>query len=260
MEYVEERIGEDDVIPLVVATHPHADHLAGVPWLLRRNRVSLLIDNGIAGDGAVWNDYLDARERTGRIGRYAAISERPAPLALCGGEVTATAFAPDGLTQEVCARDHNRCSVLLRIDYGATSFLLTGDAERREEKQLLGDERTRALLDVDVLKIGHHGSATSTTKGFLAAVTPICAVISSGDWKRSTRNSGDHGYRLPRAVTIEAIDGALPAGQPRRRERVRVYDGQAKKWILRKVREGLAITARDGDVVVRSDGEHVTCR
>lgn len=257
--YVSARLREGDVVPLVVASHPHADHIGGLAWLMRRNPIELFVDNGIDGSGTVWNDYADARAR-GRVRRYVTIGADPTTVALCGGRVQATLFAPAGLTQKWCQRDHNRCSVLVRVDFGATSFLLTGDAEKAEEKRLLADDRLRRLIDVDVLKVGHHGSATSSTPRFLAAVTPTCAVISAGDWQRSTRNAGRRGYHLPRVVTLRALDAALPSTQPWRRERVRAWDERLKKWVSRRVRDGVSVTALDGDVVVRSDGRDVVCR
>jgi len=77
-------------------------------------------------------------------------------------------------------RDINDASVMMRVDYHELSFLLTGDAERKVESKLVtraGDE----LLDVDVLKAGHHGSKTSTTQALLDAVIPGAVVISVGE-------------------------------------------------------------------------------
>jgi competence protein ComEC len=72
---------------------------------------------------------------------------------------------------------HNNDSFVFRITYGARSLLLTGDAERSIEAQLLAEG---SLLKADVLKVGHHGSRTSTTPSFLEAVHPALAVISAG--------------------------------------------------------------------------------
>jgi competence protein ComEC len=71
----------------------------------------------------------------------------------------------------------NNDSLAFRIAYGARSFLLTGDMERPMEQRLLDDQM---LTHADVLKVGHHGSKTSTTEPFLEAVSPTVAVISAG--------------------------------------------------------------------------------
>jgi competence protein ComEC len=94
-------------------------------------------------------------------------------------------FVFSGATIEVLApaRDYvpmspgNNDSLVLRVTYGSRSFMLTGDLERVEEYRLL--EQGRAL-HADVLKVGHHGSKTSTTQEFLDAVSPSIAVISAG--------------------------------------------------------------------------------
>ncbi|MFR8716648.1 MAG: ComEC/Rec2 family competence protein [Faecalibacterium prausnitzii] len=73
--------------------------------------------------------------------------------------------------------DTNDTSIVLRIDYGATSFLLTGDMEADAERDLVN---SGANLKVDVLQVGHHGSSTSTSYVFLNAVLPEMGIISCG--------------------------------------------------------------------------------
>ena len=245
-------------VPLVLATHPHADHIGDLPWLFARNPVELLVDDGMTAKGSVYKAYAAARAR-GRINAYHPIADAPAPVALCSGQVTVTLFAPADLKPKACARDLNRCSVLARVEYGDTRFLLTGDAERTEEAALLRDPATAALLPADVLKVGHHGSDTASTKPFLARVRPTCAVISAGTADLSTRNSGPHGYHHPRIATLDALNAALPAG-PMRAETVPAYGGHPARWQDHEVKEGVSLPAIAGDVVIASAGHHVTCR
>ena len=90
----------------------------------------------------------------------------------------------------------NNISVVLRLDWGETSFLFTGDAEKAEEKTILNSKYAE-FLDVDVLKMGHHGSRTSSTASFLKAVTPDYCVISCG-------TGNDYGH--PHQETLQKLD------------------------------------------------------
>jgi competence protein ComEC len=128
-------------------------------------------------------------------------------------------LAPDSAWTAV-QRSGNDASVVLRVVHGAVSFLLTGDAEAAEEAVLL--DRARPSLRATVLKVGHHGSATSTTPAFLAAVAPRLALVSVG---------ADNRYGHPHPDVLRSLRAA---GVP----------------VLR--------TDRDGAIVVRSDGRRLT--
>ena len=110
----------------------------------------------------------------------------------------------------------NNNSFVLRIAYGTRAFLLVGDAEKEEEATLLASAPDR--LRADVLKVGHHGSRTSTTPSFLAAVAPHEAIVSAG-----SRNRFGH----PAPTTLAALESA-----------------GARVWR----------TDRDGSIVVTTDG------
>jgi competence protein ComEC len=258
--YVEARLTARSTVPLVIATHPHADHISGLPWLLRRNKVSLLVDSGVESDTAVYKDYADARDKGGKVTSYKAVSQVTAPVLLCRKAVKVTLFQAKAPTETWCKTDPNRCSVIARVEYKKTSFLLMGDAEKSAESKLLEDPDQAKLLDVDVLKVGHHGSQGASSAKFLEAVSPTCAVISSGDWKTSAKNAGPDGYHHPRTTALDAVDDSLPAEQANRSERIRAYNAVISKWVNKTVKEGLSVTARDGTVVVSSDGAKVTCR
>ena len=92
--------------------------------------------------------------------------------------------------------DLNNISVVLRLDWGDTSFLFTGDAEKAEEKTIL-NSKYADLLDTDVLKMGHHGSRTSSSAAFLKAVDPDYCVISCGE-------GNDYGH--PHEETLQKLD------------------------------------------------------
>lgn len=138
----------DRRIDLVIATHPDADHVGGLVAVSERYKVGLTLDNKSAKRGQVIN---------------------------FGDGAKLTILFPD---RDIAGWDDNDASVVARLDYGEFSTLFTGDATIRTENILL--ERNRNILDVDVLKAGHHGSRTSTSLMFAEATSPEYSIISAG--------------------------------------------------------------------------------
>ena len=89
---------------------------------------------------------------------------------------------------------HNNDSLVLQIAYGNHKFLLTGDIERRVEEELVGSGE---LMDIDVLKVAHHGSRTSTTRGLLEVLKPAFAIVSAGRY---------NSYRHPHPEVVERLE------------------------------------------------------
>ncbi len=169
-----------DHLAAVILTHPHPDHFLGlVPLLASPVHVGELWDSGQGERESMGGGYAQLLAEA----RAAGIPVRR-PAELCGsrrlGEVQLRVLAPcpdvDG------DLDPNDNSLVVRLTYGQRSFLFVGDAERAEERRLLARAaRSPAdTLAADVLKVGHHGSRTSTSPDFLAAVAPSLAVASSG--------------------------------------------------------------------------------
>ncbi|MBA3672283.1 MAG: ComEC family DNA internalization-related competence protein, partial [Gemmatimonadaceae bacterium] len=185
--YVSHRGGD---VALFVISHPHADHVGGAASVLRALRPSRLLDPGYAGSTPSYHDALDAaHERQMPWQRV-----RPGD-SLVVDEVVLTALAPDSAWASGL-QDANLASTVLIVNAGGVRVLLTGDAEGPEEEWLLTHAAT---LGADVLKVGHHGSRTSTTPAFLAAVHPRLALVSVG---------AHNAYGHPDAEVMDALRSA----------------------------------------------------
>lgn len=156
----------------IVVTHAHADHLGGVKYLLEHFHVGRLIQAGNAPASQLYNDIIaTARQRHVDLRRVSMGQ----PLSI---DTTARIFVLSPNAQRDSARNLNNRSIVLKIVYGKTSFMLQGDAETEVEDDLL--RRFGPLLASDVLKVGHHGSISSSSIPFLDRVRPAFAVISVG--------------------------------------------------------------------------------
>lgn len=184
-----------DRVDIAVLTHPHPDHYGGFAAVLDAVVVGEIWDSGQAdaeaeiepSSSATAQLLADARARRVRV---------RGPSDLCGhplhaGEARIRVLAPCPTYDS--GHDPNDNSLVVRIDYAARSFLFAGDAEQHEEGVLLAGGTP---LRADVLKVGHHGSRTSTAAPFLAAVAPRLAVISAGAANR---------FGHPHAEVIERL-------------------------------------------------------
>jgi competence protein ComEC len=158
----------DRSLDVVVMTHPDADHANGLIPLFDRFSVGAAVDatGPQTAAGAAWIAAAEA------AGAPREVAERG--MRLTAGAAQLTVLSP---AQAATGETENNGSVVLRLDYGATSLLLTGDAELEAEQEMLA---AGVPLRADALKVGHHGSNASTSAGFLAAVQPKLAVISVG--------------------------------------------------------------------------------
>jgi competence protein ComEC len=166
----------DRRIDLVILTHPHEDHVAGLPLLLDRYRIDAVMEPGMAGPGPgyrAWQAELRVRGTT--AGRLS----------------TGDRFTLDGIAFGVLWPDRgsvpsepadggtaiNNVSIVLLGTFGRERFMLAGDIEEAIDPVLLG----RGLPSAEVLKVAHHGSRTSSTAAFLEAVRPRIGLVSVGE-------------------------------------------------------------------------------
>lgn len=156
-------------IDFVVATHPHADHIGGIQSILKEFNVSYFCAPKVAENTDIFKNMIKAlKEKNISIN----ILSNSHPIDL-GENTKVEIYSPSNNEYD----NINNYSSLLRISYGETSFLFTGDAEAEIEMEVL---KLNKDLKSDVLKVGHHGSITSTTDSFLKEVSPNIAIISSG--------------------------------------------------------------------------------
>ena len=183
-------------LDVVLLTHPHEDHVAGLVPVLERYRVRLILDSSRPYPNPSYARFLAdaAAEPSGRlIGARAGMR-----IPLDAGTSLRILFPTDAdLASALPDGDINNASVVSVVEFGGLRILLTGDAEAPVERLLA----ERGLLErVQVLKVGHHGSNSSTTEPFLAAAAPAVALISAGI---------DNDYGHPHAVTLEKL-AAIP--------------------------------------------------
>jgi competence protein ComEC len=183
-------------IALVVATHPHADHVGGLPAVLDALAVDLVLDPGEPLGEAPYLEFLAATEAANARWVAARAGDR---LELDGVELTV--LSPDSAWVAVTT-DPNEASVVLLVRYGTARLLFTGDAGLPVEGRLAG-----RIGHVALLKVGHHGSAGATSEAWLAELAPAEAVISVGAGNRYGHPAPDVLARLSaRGVHVHRTD------------------------------------------------------
>lgn len=166
----------------VLISHPHTDHLGGFQAICEALPIRQVYDNGQVSKKDFYSQYrqqVTARHIPRRVLRKGDVIS-------LGTDVQIHVLAPQTLfTAQTLPRASltgifNNNSLVCRVTYGDFSMLCMGDAQKDEERQLL---QTPAELSANVLKVGHHGSKTSTLPEFVKAVHPDCAVISCSPYR-----------------------------------------------------------------------------
>ncbi len=175
-------------VDAAIVTHYHSDHMGGIQLLTEDGGVGTLI----------LPDYSDS-DKSKKYLEQAAADNGTQVQYVSSGDTIETAC--EGLSINVLHpakggsngnNFHNNSSLVLRISYGNTSFLITGDIEARVEKELANTK-----IECDVLKVAHHGSSSSSSKKFIQAADPTYAVIPVGK---------NNSYGHPHHETMETLD------------------------------------------------------
>ena len=215
----------------LVMTHPHADHIGGAAAVMAAVPVGRLVHNGQAATSGMWARTLRAADSLGI--RAQAVSAGDT-LALD----PAVRIRVLGPSQALAATgEANEASVVLLVEYGRTRWLLAGDAESAAEAEIVA--RYAGLLHADVVKVGHHGSRTSSSIPFVAAasgVAPGASLVSA-----RTRGTAP-------AYAVVSVSRRNRHGLP--------DEEPVTRWLV----AGAAVlqTADEGAVWLRSDGTDVT--
>ncbi|MCQ2559251.1 MAG: MBL fold metallo-hydrolase [Clostridia bacterium] len=171
----------------LIATHPHEDHIGGMDEIVNTFEIGEVYMPAASSTTKTFERLQDALEAKNLFATaaFAGVS------VVDEGDLTVTMFSPNSQVYD----NLNNYSPVIKLVYGDTSFLFTGDAEAESEAEIL---KAGYDLQADVLKVGHHGSHSSTSPEFLAAVNPIYAVICCGE-------NNDYGH--PHQVTLDKLAG-----------------------------------------------------
>lgn len=176
----------DGHLDYVVGTHAHEDHIGGLSGAFEADTADVTFCPVTEYDSKAFRNFKTrADERGGGI-TIPAVGDT-----FTLGEASVTVVAVNSVPE-----DTNNTSIVIRIVYGDTSFLFTGDAEQETEEKILESGQD---IESTVLKVGHHGSSTSTSQAFLDAVNPTYAVISCGK---------DNSYGHPHSETLAKLASA----------------------------------------------------
>ncbi|MEG3072373.1 MAG: MBL fold metallo-hydrolase [Peptococcaceae bacterium] len=174
-------------IDFLIATHPHEDHIGGLSTVLQGYEIGQIYMPKVTHNTKTYENLLQSIQA-----KKLKINKAMAGTKIINAEnLCVEIIAPNMTVYE----NINNYSAVIKLTHGKIGFLLTGDAEAGSEKEMLENGFN---LKADVLKVGHHGSNSSTTPAFLDEIRPQYAVISSGV---------DNDYGHPHMVTLQKLSG-----------------------------------------------------
>lgn len=187
----------------VFLSHPHADHIGGIVELINEIPIDTIYNSGYKYNSKLYKNYL----------ALAGQKEIPIVSLSAGTQLTidpALRLFTYGPEETNASSDPNEHSLILELIYGNTEFLFMGDAGEEQEMRLI--KNFPELLDTDFLKVGHHGSRTSSASYFLRAATPDISVVSlakSNKFKHPHTEAINRLYASESTLHFTSLDGAL---------------------------------------------------
>ncbi len=178
----------DRSIDALIITNPDADHIGGFLDVLKTYKVGQVFEAGTFNDSAT---YKNLKNKINEKNIPVSLAKKGMRIDLGGGAIIDVLF-PD---RDVSDWTTNDGSIVAELVYGDTKVILTGDATTETEKIVL-ENNILESLDVDILKVGHHGSRTSTGKEFVKVLSPAYALISSDGGKK---------YGHPHQETLDTL-------------------------------------------------------
>ncbi len=274
-DFFSRRTDLNNTFHLLALSHPHVDHTRGVSSVLSRYKILNAITNGqeppgasgLPGQKALHQKVADTEETSDSsddIGFVEAkvkkIPQRrgltnevidpvkcdnvdPKIRLLWGGQNTNPGWT------KAAFENQNNHSVVLRIDFGAASLLVTGDLQEEAIFDLIEHYSGSTLLDVDVYQVGHHGSHNATTDEFLEAITPKFAVMATGAPSRELAWTAWK-YGHPRKSIVQMLERHVEESRPR--ITVQVATG-VETFEARRISRAIYATGWDGSVVLEAD-------
>ncbi len=271
----------NSTLDLLLVTHPHIDHMRGLPMLSSTYKLRNVVDNGQAArepEEAVeimrgFEQFLEVQKLPhqsvsiddlppGGGGLQSAVID-PFPsckgvdprISVLWGRVPADPGWGDDSGGKPEFIDENNHSVVTRIDFGETSVLITGDLEVPAIRSLLSS-RSKEVLDADIYEVGHHGSHNGTTAELLAAVTPDWAVMEVGPADRKHSWTA-WAYGHPRQVTVALLDQGVVRKAPPREVQVGT---STRTFTPMTVGHAIYATGWDGSIVLEGDAKGTIVR
>lgn len=272
--FFENRPDLNNTLDLVVVTHAHIDHNLALQQVVKEFTVKRYIDNGLkAGSGRKNQTWLQNNAKKMGIA-YGTYSFNEITSQGNREGITDTLIDPfdcDDVDPQITVlsgrfrrkpagwsdteyENGNNHSVVLKVNFGTSSFLFTGDLETDGLEKLM-ETYDASQLDVDVLRVGHHGAANATTTEYLEQVTPEYAVISCGKWNYG-RNGGrfnTYSYGHPRVPILDQLQEILPGS---RSEAIEVKAATApKKFVNYAVEKRIYATPWDETIQIEADDQ-----
>lgn len=200
----------DRSLDIIIATHPDMDHIGGLPFVLETYEVNTVIRSGFVADTQIYEAFTQGIEEEGSE----VIFVRKGNVIHLGDGVHLDILFPDA---DESMSEANEASIVARLVYREAEVLFMGDAPQWVERELMRNYGSN--IASDILKVGHHGSRSSTASAFVSMVSPVIAVLSYGEGNR---------YNHPHKEVLDVLEGIRTLHTPEGRVECRT---KGVEWV-----------------------------